>query len=397
MADILLFSTADWNHPVWTNKQHVACALAELGHRVLYVESVGLRPIRKNGSDARRLLSRLRLGLSAPSQVRRGIWCWSPLVLPGARTIFLMTINRLLFEIGLRFALILTGLRPQILWTYNPMTLAYYRPSRRTRLLYHCVDDIQAQPDMNATLLNEWESRLCRVADVVYTTSPALKASRGKLNPHTYYLPNVADNNHFRAALDSSLPAASDLAGIPQPRIGFVGSISEYKLDFPLITELARAKPEWSWVFVGPLGEGEGKTDLAMLKSLRNIYLLGPRSYRELPDYMKGFDVGLLPLRKNDYTHAMFPMKFFEYLASGLPVVSTDIDALEQFSSLARLVPPTTSAFLAAIAEALAVESKESAARRQRSDSVSAYNYAARTEMMMAQLMRLSTQPAAQA
>lgn len=385
MADILLLSTADWDHPVWTNKQHVACALSDLGFRILYVESVGLRPIRTNKTDRQRLLRRLTKAFRAPRQVRPGLWCWSPLVLPGAMSPWTICLNRLLFTLGLKLAFLLTGIRPTLIWTYNPMTLAYYRPRRATRLLYHCVDDIQAQPDMPANTLTVWESRLCRRAEVVYTTSPSLCTSRMRWNANTYFLPNVADNRHFGRALLDELAIPEELLALPSPRIGFVGSVSAYKLDFDLIATLARCRPNWSWVFVGPIGEGEGNTDLSTLLREKNIYLLGHRPYQDLPSYMKGFDVGLLPLRNNTYTHSMFPMKFFEYLASGLPVVATSIDPLREYQSLAHLVPPSPTSFLDAI-EASINESKRSVIRQQRIEAVGQFNYHTRTRSMLAKI-----------
>lgn len=385
MADILLFSTADWDHPVWTNKQHVACTLNQLGFRVLYVESVGLRPIRRNSSDRRRLLRRLLTAVRPPRQVRPGLWCWSPLVLPGATAPWALRLNRVLFSLGLKLALLSTRFHPSVIWTYNPMTLAYYRPRLNARLLYHCVDDIQSQPDMNAEVLTSWESRLCHLADVVYTTSPALRDSRVVWNINTYFLPNVADSSHFGKALEADLSVAPDILDLPSPRIGFVGSISAYKLNFELIAQLAKLRPNWSWILIGPVGEGEGHTDLSSLLNKKNIHLLGPRPYQDLPSYMKGLDVALLPLQKNAYTHSMFPMKFFEYLASGLPVVATDIASLHDYRSLARLVQPNPGCFLDAIESALH-ESQLQATKVKLNQAATHFSYHSRTLTMLAGL-----------
>lgn len=385
MADILLFSTADWDHPVWTNKQHVACTLNQLGFRVLYVESVGLRPIRRNSSDRRRLLRRLLTAVRPPRQVRPGLWCWSPLVLPGATARWALRLNRVLFSLGLKLALLSTRFHPSVIWTYNPMTLAYYKPRLNTRLLYHCVDDIQSQPDMNAEVLTSWESRLCHLADVVYTTSPALRDSRIVWNTNTYFLPNVADSSHFGKALEADLSVAPVIWDLPAPRIGFVGSISAYKLNFELIAQLAKLRPNWSWILIGPIGEGEGQTDLSSLLNEKNIHLLGPRPYHDLPSYMKGLDVALLPLQKNAYTHSMFPMKFFEYLASGLPVVATDIASLQDYRSLARLVQPNPDCFLDAIESALQ-ESQLPTTKVNLNQAASHFSYHSRTLTMLAEL-----------
>lgn len=395
MADITLLATADWDHPLWTNKQHVACSLAALGHRVLYVESLGLRPPRKGPrgpavaqafSDRHRIWRRLRHGLLPPRQVRPGLWVWSPLVLPGAQGALTLRINRLILMLGLGLWRRLLGLRADWLWTYNPMTLAVIEPRPWGRLIYHCVDAIHAQPGMPAAAIEQWERRLCRRSDALFVTSPDLQRRLAPLNPLTRFYPNVADGVHFARALDSALPLPADLAAIPAPRLGFVGAISAYKLDLVLLEQLARAHPGWSLVLIGPVGEGDPDTDVTALAALANVHLLGPRPYAVLPAYLKGFDLGLLPLSFNAYTQAMFPMKFFEYLAAGLPVVASAIEALKPFADLALLREPTPEAFATAIMEALAGDGPS---RQQRLAGAAAHTYQARTEAMLRDLAAL--------
>lgn len=395
MADITLIATADWDHPLWTNKQHVACSLAELGHRVLYVESLGLRPPRQAargpaagqaGSDRGRIWRRLRHGLLPPRRVRPGLWVWSPLVLPGAQGGLALRVNRLMLGLGLGLWRRVLGLRADWLWTYNPMTLAVLEPRPWRRLIYHCVDAIQAQPGMPAAAIERWEQRLCRRADAVFVTSPDLQRRLAPLNPLTRFYPNVADGAHFARALDPALPLPADLAAIPEPRLGFVGAISAYKLDLALLEQLARAHPGWSLVLIGPVGEGDPDTDVEALAALANVHLLGPRVYAVLPAYLKGFELGLLPLRFNAYTQAMFPMKFFEYLAAGLPVVASAIDALQPFADLALLVDPTPEAFTAGVTAALAGAGPS---RPQRLAGAAAHTYRSRTEAMLRDLAAL--------
>jgi glycosyltransferase involved in cell wall biosynthesis len=131
-----------------------------------------------------------------------------------------------------------------------------------------------------------------------------------------------------------------------------VGAISGYKLDFELIRLTAEAHPEWSILLIGKVGEGDPRTNSERLRSLENVHFLGPRPYQELPAYLKGFDVAILPSALNDYTQGMFPMKFFEYLAAGRPVVSTNIPALRAFSHVARLARDDRE-FISAIEDSL--------------------------------------------
>ena len=125
MANFVFLSTADWDHPLWTNKQHTAVSLASLGHRILYVESLGLRPPRKGRSDLPRMLKRLYHGLQWPRQIRPNIWVWSPLVFPGASTPLLKFINKLVLTTGLCLVRYFLRFRESILWSYNPLAFDF--------------------------------------------------------------------------------------------------------------------------------------------------------------------------------------------------------------------------------------------------------------------------------
>ncbi len=390
MDDITLLATADWDHPIWTNKQHVACALADLGHRVLYVDSIGLRPPRRGGSDRGRLLRRLRQGLRPPRRVRGNVWVWSPLVLPGARTVWQVRLNRWILNLGLRLCRLWLRLRPDWLWTYNPVTLQIVDPGPYRRLIYHCVDAIQAQPDMPAASIDAWEERLCRRADIVFVTSPQLLERHRRHNPRTVFHPNVADAEHFGGAMAEALTVPGEIARLPPPRLGFVGAISAYKLDLPMLEALARRHPAWTFVLIGPVGEGDPTTEVRDLAALDNVHLLGPRPYAELPACLKGLDVALLPLRLNDYTRAMFPMKFFEYLASGRPVVATAIDALQPFRDVAVITAPREAAFAEGIARVLRGEGPP---LEQRLGVARGHTYRTRTASMLEAIHALPGQP----
>jgi glycosyltransferase involved in cell wall biosynthesis len=343
--DVVLLSTADWDHPFWTNKQHVARSLADLGHRVLYIESLGLRPPRLEAQDLRRIGRRLRRGLRPPRQVQPGLWVWSPLLIPAPRTRLQRRLNRVLFAALLQLWRRCLRLRADLLWTYNPLTgqLLDLRCHGFRQLAYHCVDDLAAQPCMPVALIEQEEAALCAAADQVFVTSPELLRTRGRQNLHTRYDPNVADVAHFATARDHSLPIPADLLALPAgPRLGFIGAVSGYKLDLDLLVRLARHRPECQVVLIGRVGEGDPGTDLSVLAGLPNVHLLGPRPYGHLPAYLRGFDLALLPCPLNAYTRSMFPMKFFEYVAAGVPVVATALPALQDQAHLARICASST-------------------------------------------------------
>ena len=350
MADVLILSTADWDHPLWTNKQHLAVSLADMGHRVVYVESLGIRALRiKGGQDFRRIARRL-FHLFCPLRLRQErIWVLSPPVIPGLLSGRGLLMNRWILRVCL--AIVYWRLRffRVVLWTFNPFAARYFSLNQFDQTIYHCVDRIQAQPGMPSALLDEAERELCGLVDVVFTTAPRLQQALSPFNPATYWFGNVADVDHFSGFDRDFDQRPVDLPSVQGPLLIFIGAIDAYKLDLKMLTELMVATPSWTYVLIGPVGESDPSTDITVIKSLDNVHFLGTRAYQLLPAYLAYADVALLPLRLNDYTRNMFPMKFFEYLASGCPVVGTAIPSLEGQADVATLCEPTHEAFEAAI------------------------------------------------
>ena len=390
MADFVVLATADWDHPLWTNKQHTALSLVENGHRVLYVESLGLRPPRASTSDGLRIVRRLQRMLRPPRQVRRNLWVWSPAVLPGGTKGRALALNRGLFRAGLAFVLRLLRFHKPLLWTYNPLTRLYLALNNFSGSVYHCVDSIQDQPGMPSALIERGERDLCASVNVVLTTAPELQRRLEPLNPHTYFFGNVADASHFHQALESDLPCPDDLATVSSPRVLFVGALDAYKLDLEMLEDLIRRTPQWSYVLVGPIAECDPSTDLSSVLALSNVYGMGVRPYRELPAWLAHSDVALLPLRLNDYTRQMFPMKFFEYLASGCPTVATAIPSLQSHRDVALLCAPSAAEFEVAIQQALAGAGPPLALRLERA---SQHTYHQRTQHMLEMLQQLGLLP----
>ena len=329
-VDIMIFSTADWFTRYWTNKQHTAAALSDRGHRVLYLETPGIRaPQLHAARDLRRLVIRASTGvrdlLLGPRQVRANLWVLSPLALPwGRRRAAVRRLNRALLRAALRPFLKRRGFaRPEI-WTYHPFLLDALAGIDIGPLVYHYVDDITAVPGVDGDTFVRAEQELLKRCDAVFVTARTLeeKAKRHARNVH--FFPNVVDAIHFGTAFDSGSEPL-DLAAIPHPRLGYHGVLSDFKLDLDLLHNIACQHPDWQLVLIGDEPVGQKSPRLAELRNLPNLNFLGPKDYAELPRYLAGFDVGLLPTLRNRYTISMYPMKYHEYLAAGVPVVSTDL------------------------------------------------------------------------
>jgi hypothetical protein len=334
--DIVLLSTAEWDNPFWTNKQHVSVELAKLGYRVFYIDSLGLRQPSMNSSDLSRIFKRVKKALKRPIEVRKNIWVWSPILLPFQKYKLIRKINYIILNCWLNFWLKQFKFKKNIFWTYNPITLSLFDTKKYKKLIYHCVDNIKAQPGMPIEIISKNEKELFKKSNIVFTTSKNLLKNAKKYNSESYYFSNVADFDHFSKALDSDLKIPNDIKEIPKPIIGFIGAISGYKLDFELINYIALKRANYSIILIGKVGEGDPDTDISRLKE-QNITLLGAKDYQKLPNYLKAIDIAILPNRLNEYTKSMFPMKFFEYLSAGKPVVSVKLDALRLFKNIVYL------------------------------------------------------------
>lgn len=330
--DVVILSSADWDNPCWTNKQHMAVQFAEHGWRVLYVDSLGLRQPTLHKSDIKRIFRRLVQAFPWPRKVRPNIWRVSPLVLPLHRYAWARMLNDRILRFSLRFQSWLLGMKKPLLWTYNPLTAKLCSKLPRRGVVYHCVDDLGASPRIDPDAIRNGEKELAKVADICFTTSPVLQERMQQLFRNSIYEPNVCEYDVFRAATARELPEPEELKDIPHPRLLFVGALSEYKVDFSLIKEVARRMPDAHWIFIG--AQGEGQPDSKKLESMPNLHILGPKPYCSLPSFMRYCDAAVLPAARNAYTDAMFPMKFFEYLAGGLQVVASRLPALREFEEL---------------------------------------------------------------
>jgi glycosyltransferase involved in cell wall biosynthesis len=274
----------------------------------------------------RRLWSGLRSVVIGPPRGDEGLWVLSPLMLPSKHHLpIVRKFNQAILRWSIsRFARAHKFSEP-VVWTYHPFMLEAVAEFERGPLVYHCVDDLTAIPGVDVVAFERAERELLDQSEAVFTTAVALKERCLLHNPNTYFFPNVADADHFgRATQPGEIPA--DVAEIPEPRIIYHGVLSDFKVDFQLILDAARVRPNWHWIFIGEEREGQRSAFVPQLSELPNVHFLGYRSYQQLPDYLRGMNVGLLPTLLNEYTRSMFPMKFYEYLAAGLRVVSTPLD-----------------------------------------------------------------------
>ena len=347
---IVCLSSQDWGDRMWTNKQHIMSRLAKQ-HRVIHMDfrvsspvTFAARALRADPTLAwkpKRLWSEGILKREGAGNLYVG-GSWGP---PGLELMPQTSALRGHFQYDEKVRIVEAflareGIEDAIIWVYHPGFGEAALRLKRKLLVYDCVDEYTAFPAYKDC--KEWlsarEEKLCRAADLVFTTAPALYERKRVFNPEgTHYVHNVGDADHFKQTANPGLVVPADIAGLAKPVILFVGAVSNYKLNIDWMLELARTRPSYQIALVGPVGVSDPGTNVSELKSLPNVHVLGTRDYSELPAYLKGCDVAVIPYRLNEYTESVFPIKFFEYLATGKPVVVSRLPALDGFLDSVRV------------------------------------------------------------
>lgn len=224
------------------------------------------------------------------------------------------------------------GLSETVAWFYTPMALPLADALAPSAIVYDCMDELSLFLGAPAELLPR-EQELLDAADVVFTGGPSLFEAKRNRHPNVHCFPSSVDAAHFHQALSGLVAEPADQAGLPHPRLGFYGVIDE-RIDLPILDRLATAHPEWQLVMVGPVV----KIDPASLPRHPNLLYTGQRSYAELPGYLAGWDVCLLPFARNDATRFISPTKTLEYMVAERPIVSTPIrDVAEPYGQIVYL------------------------------------------------------------
>lgn len=341
-----------------TSKHQVMKLLAEQNH-IVWVNYHGTRRVRASASDMRTVVTRLGQVFAGPRQVDERITVVTPMVLPLPGSGLARGVNRRLLVRQVRSVLRGLPSRPVQLWSFAPDVAYLAGRFDEERLVYYCVDEFSEFEGYDAATISRLERELMGRADLVITTSRRLLEAKSPHHPNTHLVPHGVDYDHFAKATHPDTAIPDDIASLPAPRLGFFGLIQEW-VDVELLTELARRRPAWSIVLIGEL-----RAHLPEQERPANLHVLGRRDYAMLPGYCRGFDVGLIPFRINELTRNVNPIKLREYLAAGLPVVSTPLPEVQAYASLVEIADGAD-AFEQACERALGSRDVASAERRKR-------------------------------
>ncbi len=375
-ASIICFSQ-DWEGDP-TSKKHIMRILSTK-NRVLWVNSVGMRRPTASGRDFRRLVAKLRRTLMGCVEVEPNLFVANPLVLPLPGVELAERLNAAVLAGWLRRLCRRLGMARPILWTFYPYANRLVGRLGERMVIYHCVDEYASFSGMPREAVVRMERDLILRAHIVFTSAEQLCAERRAVNRNTYFVRHGVDVRHFSRALDPATPVPQDMRTLPRPVIGFFGLLADW-VDLDLVRALALARPGWSFALVGKI-----ETDLGSLGTLPNVHLLGQKPYDSLPGYCRAFDVGIIPFRVNALTVRANPLKLREYLAAGLPVVSTPLPEVARYDGLVGLAD-SAEGFLAAIEAALGQRSEAMARRRVK--AMRDESWAARVEEFSALIAR---------
>lgn len=244
------------------------------------------------------------------------------------------------------------GIQKPIFFTMSPIGAEIIDDLDAKLTVYYIVDNYEEMPNWYRDYVRELELRMMARADLVFATSQPLVEAKARLGRRPILLPQGVDFEHFHHPVVNRAPAPEELARIPSPRILFMGIIAPW-VDVDLLAEIAKSYPKASLVLLGPV-----RTDVGRLRQEPNVHFLGQRPYEEIPAYLANCDAAIIPFRQNALTRYVNPLKLLEYMAAGLPVVSTWLPHLSRFDGLIYCAQ-SSDEFISQVGRALADFSAE--------------------------------------
>lgn len=329
----LFFSSADWDAPYWTNKQHTAKTIANYGHTVIFIESIGIRRPSFNSRDIKRMGSKLfnffKILILGPKFISSNLIIITPISIPFFRGLVITNkLNNFILKFILKKTLKSLDITDFIIWSYHPYldhddTFFNSKP-----IIYHCVDDVSVIPGVDSKTFKTMEETLINKSNIVFVTSKALLNKHKKINQKTFFYPNVIDENLICKKIKTN--NNSELSKIYGKKIVYHGSLSTFKIDFKKLIKFFSEHHNLNLILIGDEPEGQKDKNLVNLLTLKNVYSLGYRKGKDISSLLNMCDLGIIPLIRNRYTESMYPMKLYEFLACGLRVVTLNVQNIDK-------------------------------------------------------------------
>ena len=327
--DSIVCFANDWHND--PTSKHQVMKLLSKTHKILWINSIGLRRPSLTAHDALRIAKRLRGVAAGVEKISENLYVLSPLVIPFHKHRSVRKLNQKLLVFQVKYYLKKLGMRDIELWSFIPSMKDVVGKLGERIVIYYCVDDWSKFSFVDSESVAEMEADLVRKSDIVIASARSLYEQKKILNANTHLVSHGVDYAHFSQALLDDYPVPEDVRALPKPVIGFFGLIHEW-IDLSLIKKVAQSHPEWSIVMIGKVS-----ADISELRELANVIFLGQKGYKELPGYCKAFDVAIIPFVINELTKSVNPIKLREYLAAGLDVVSVNLPEVESYHGFVRI------------------------------------------------------------
>ncbi len=353
--DIVYFGN-DWFGENKTSSHHIAERFA-IRHKILYVECPGLRMPKGNTRDFKKIFQKIWKCISKPRQIGKQFWVYTLFQIPLHRYALIRALNEKLILFSLKRAMQQLGFTKPLLWFHIPHLYMVPGKIPAKGIIYYCIDNYSALPDVNSGAVQFMDDEMTRKADLVFAVSEPVFQSKKLLARELLLSPHGVDFIHFNQAALSSLEIPYDVACISAPIIGFWGLI-ENRIDLDLVAYLAKQQPTWNFVLIGYVEDKDNPCTC-----LENVHFLGQRKFTELPGYARAFDVTMLPYRMDDFFYNCNPLKLREYLATGKPVVSLRNPEVEKYQDIVAIADDYAD-FAKKIAWSLENDTLEMAERR---------------------------------
>ena len=369
---IICFAGSLYDQGSWTNRQHIMARLSKK-YPVLYIEPRVwiVRYVLENILHPKKMM-RFFLRVFKYEQRSDLLYITSQFnIIPGSREFtWISSINHWFNKRRVQSTARALGFLEgnTVLWLYDTEAAEYLPMFKDATVIYDCVDNhaSQAGVNRNAKRVHDEERTILKRADLVTVTSKHLFKLKRKHAKNVQLVLNAGDVELYEREISGSAKknAGNALKNIPHPILGSVGALDSYKYDFDLLVSTAEKNPTWHFVFVGaPIVDKKTKA-LKKLTNLKNVHMIGSIPRADVPAYVQHFDICLIPYKNNEYNRSSFPLKFWEFMATGKPIIATGLPELEEYRDSIGYAK-TQKEFTSLITKQLAAKNNDSDARKK--------------------------------
>lgn len=327
--NIICISSIDWDF-IWQGHQEIMSSLAKNGNCVLFIENTGVRS--PGIRDFRRIKSRLKnwfSGIKGIRKIQDNLYVYSPIIVPFPYLRIAVWFNSYYILFILKRWTKAVNFSNPIIWTFlpTPLSLSLIENVTYKLLIYYCIDNFTTSSTA-AKKISTSEIRLLKMSDLTFVTSSELYRYCSKHNQNVHIFPFGVNYARFEKIRLDNGSKPDEIKQIKNPIIGYVGGIHKW-IDFGLMKRLAEKRPDYSFVFVGPI-----QVNISSMSGLKNVFFLKQQDHDKLPSFIKNFDACVIPYLITDYTKNVYPTKLNEYLAMGKPVISTFLPEIMNFNKI---------------------------------------------------------------